>query len=566
MRQAIPTLSARWLATIQPLKSQMTVSVRNVTPSHVFGVEVASIVEGTMTSDKNGRASIRFRTPPPKGQPVLDFDPRGETLRILDGATSVLEGVVSGAGEDNGRVIGERAELSPDDAPANAKGHVSYTVSAKGRRTFRVDLSNITGGPLHVHVEGIERGEVHQRGKSGVLIFDSAPTRDGVLPLTFDPRGSHVDILSDDNRVVFTGEAEAEGRGVNVAAPSDKSQLITSTGADADATAVARLRIDSRARKHFSVEIEDVPAGSYNLLVDGAVVGAIQVAAVTGGTKGEIEFTGGDDDPNELPLTFDPIGKTLAIAQNATKFFEGAFDPNISGGGSPAAEPASQIDESLASTGLDADAHAEARYEVDNRGRHKFSVEIEDVDAGSYTLSVAGIVRGTISAKLVNGKVKGELEFESEQEPGHKLLNFDPRGQTIEITSSVGTFFSHLFGNGSAAGGGAVTPFDVTVALISSGADNDATAKAELKQSETGDRGFEVEIEDVAVGNYDLLVGGTVRGSIAVAAVSHGTRGKLEFESEPNAGQPALNFEVESQQVVIQQGSTVFFSRTFPTQ
>ena len=204
---------------------------------------------------------------------------------------------------------------------------------------------------------------------------------------------------------------------------------------------------------------------------------------------------------------------------------------------------------------------------MDARGRHKFSVEIEDVAAGASTLTVGGVVRGTINATLVAGKVKGELEFESKLEPGHKLLNFDPRGQTIEISSAAGVFFSHLFGSGSGGptGGtsGTVTPFDVTVALTSSGADSNATAKAEYKRD--GDLSFEVELEDLAVGSYDLLVGGVVRGSISVVNGSKGTRGKLQFESEPKPGQPTLNFEVAGQEIFVQQGATVFFTRTFPT-
>ncbi|MGB8166325.1 MAG: hypothetical protein WCF18_02470, partial [Chthoniobacteraceae bacterium] len=148
----------------------------------------------------------------------------------------------------------------------------------------------------------------------------------------------------------------------------------------------------------------------------------------------------------------------------------------------------------------------------------------------------------------------------------HKLLTFDPRGQTIEISSSAGVLFSHLLGSGSAAGpGGTVTPFDVTVALMSSGADNDATGHADYKRDVNGTLSFEVEVEDLAVGSYDLLVGGTVRGSIAVATASHGTRGKLKFESELKPGQQLLNFAVAGQEVIIQQGSTVFFTRTMPT-
>ncbi len=552
------------VATLKPKKSELIIKAASLTPLHSYAIEVSGIIEGAATTDKNGKVSVKFATPAVKNTQLLDFDPRGQSLRVLDGATSVLEGVISGSGEDNGAVVDEKAELKSENAPPKSRATTRYTVSSKGRRTFRVDLANITGGPFKVLVDGIARGDVTLRGKSGLALFDSAPTRPGVLTLDFDPRGTVVDVVTGAT-VIFTGKMEAKAGGVNTAAPSLSRFSITSTGADPDGTATAKLRIDSRARKHFSVEIEDVPVGAYDLLVDGTKVGTIQVATVTGGTEGEIEFTNGDDDPSEIPLTFDPVGKTLTVAQGATKCFERLFDPNVTGSGTPAPESPTQFNELLASTGLDSDAHAEAKYEVDARGRHKFSVEIEDVAAGSYTLTIGGVVRGTISARLVAGKVEGELEFESKLEPGHKLLNFDPRGQTIEISTSAGVFFSHLFGSGSAGpGGGTVTPFDVTVALTSSGADSNASAEAEYKRDVDGTLSFEVELEDLAFGSYDLLVGGVVRGSVSVVTDNNGTRGKLEFESEQKPGQPLLNFEVAGQEIIIQQGATVFFSRTFP--
>jgi hypothetical protein len=553
------------VANLKPKKSELIIKAANLTASHLYAIEVAGIVEGTTTTDKNGKASAKFTNPAKKDTALLDFDPRGQALRLLDGATSVLEGVISGTGEDSGVVVDEKADLAPENAPPKAMASARYSVTSKGRRTFQVEASNLTGGPFKVLVAGLEHGELTLHGRNGQAIFDSTPSRPGVLTLDFDPRGAVVDIVTG-TTVIFSGKMEAKASGVNRASPSVNRVTIPSTGADADGTATARLRIDEKARKHFSVEAEQVPAGAYDLLVDGVNVGTIQVANVTGGTKGEIEFTNGDDDPAEIPLTFDPAGKMLTIAQGTTKFFEGLFDPNVTGAGTPGVEPPSQLDEVLTSTGLDANAKAEARYEVDNQGRHKFSVEIEEVDAGPYALTIGGVLRGSIIAKLVAGKVKGEIEFQSENEPGHKLLSFDPRGQTVELASAAGVLFSHLFGNGSAGPGGtAVTPFDVIVPLISSGADSDATGKAEYRQKETGERSFEVEVEDLPVGAYDVLVGGVARGQLGVIAANHGTRGKIEFDTDPKAGQAPLNFEVAGQEIAVQQGAVVFFSRTFPT-
>jgi hypothetical protein len=59
----------------------------------------------------------------------------------------------------------------------------------------------------------------------------------------------------------------------------------------------------------------------------------------------------------------------------------------------------------------------------------------------------AGTVRGSISVTSVG--LASEIEFTSNVEPGKRRLNFDPRGQLLEITSPEGTFFSHLLGSAS---------------------------------------------------------------------------------------------------------------------
>ncbi len=61
-------------------------------------------------------------------------------------------------------------------------------------------------------------------------------------------------------------------------------------------------------------------------------------------------------------------------------------------------------------------------------------MEIEDVPAGNYDLKVGGTSVGDIHATMdKDGKVQGEAEFRDPVEPGKTLLDFDPRGQTIEV-------------------------------------------------------------------------------------------------------------------------------------
>ena len=554
------------LSTLTREQSILIVDVRKLAPSAAHEIEVDGVVEAAFTTNTNGGAAVKFKAPNRGHAHPLDFDPQGKLLRVLAGGQSVLEATLSAAGEPAGAIGVERVKLRLGSAAgATGKASAEYRLNQKGRRIFKVELERAGAGPFELFVGGVKRGDFTKVGVVSKIKFAIGSDDPAALPLDFDPRGQVVDVVRA-GQVVFSSELAARALGVNEASPRLSTSEIPSTGADADGHAEAKLRIDDRARKHFSVEIEDVPAGTYDLLVNGADVGDIVVTATASGTKGEIEFTNGDDNPDELPLTFDPAGKTLAVKQGATVFFTGAFSPATGdGSGTPAPEPASEFEEILATTGLDADATANARYRVDDRGRHKFTVEIEKVAVGNYTLVVAGTVRGTIRAANTGSGVVGEIEFDSKVEPGHRALNFDPRGQLIEITSDAGKFFSHILGSGSATGGGNVVPFDISVPLLSTGADSNATAKAELKRKVTGELSFEVEVEDVNIGGYDIVVGGIVRGTLNVVADGGGTRGRVEFDDEIGSGNLLLNFAVAGQNVVIRQGATVFFERAFPT-
>jgi len=67
-------------------------------------------------------------------------------------------------------------------------------------------------------------------------------------------------------------------------------------------------------RVEFSVEIEDVPVGSYMLVVDGKEVGTIRAVEMHGRVVGMIRFR----DPEVFGkehLDFDPRGRTIQVLQ-----------------------------------------------------------------------------------------------------------------------------------------------------------------------------------------------------------------------------------------------------------
>lgn len=176
-------------------------------------------------------------------------------------------------------------------------------------------------------------------------------------------RSSEIELFTPEGALVFSGKLEANARNVNFATRSTRGVPIPATAsAPVGGKAEARQRIGVDATKDFSVELEDVAAGGYELVVDGVVRGTINVTTrAQGGTQGEIEFSSDeDDDDGELPLNFDPVGATIGVRQGTTLFYTGLFNPGTSPAAPALRSEVVAVSEALASTGLDPDGSADA--------------------------------------------------------------------------------------------------------------------------------------------------------------------------------------------------------------
>lgn len=548
------------VAQLKSKSSTLTLTLANLTPGTAYTVNNGDTPEANFVADPKGRARVLFTTSSKKNTFPLDFDPRGGLLSVRENGTNILQAVVSGSGEPDKSAVTERVELKLSGT--KSKAVAQFIAFSTGRRTFSVQLSGVTGTNWSLYVDGLLRGSLNSRGSSGRISFDTQTNRAGMLLLDFDPRGKVLDIAQETN-LVFTGAMAAQALNVNVATPRAQLAFIPSTGIDADGTARAKLKVDKQARRKFSVELEDVPLGTYELLADGVFKANIQVVTTDSVTEGEVEFSTDDDDSDELPLTFEPTNSVFTVQRDGSVYFTGGLTNGSSGTGTNSG-PAF-LDEQLTSTGLDADAHGDARYEVDDRGREKFQVEIEDVVVGDYALWVGGIERGTISVTLINGKVNGEIEFEAGDDDSSELpLTFDPRGQLIEVKSGAGTFFSHTFGSGNGTNSVSVPGVTVQLPLFSATTNGSATAEMKFKRDDDGGESFEVEIEDAATGNYELWVGATQRATIAVVNTASGTHGQVEFDDSPKAGQLPLNFNPQGELITIVREGVTYFQRLLP--
>ncbi len=364
--------------------------------------------------------------------------------------------------------------------------------------------------------------------------------------------------------------------------------FLNNTGVDPDASgrAVFEERPDGT---EFTVKVEDLDAGAYDLEVGGIVRAVIDVAPrPSGGTEGEVEFRS-PPEPGKLLLDFDPRGQSIEVKQNGIVF----LTADAPAGGPPPPPPGampppfgqSEIEVSLLNDGVFPAASGKAELEQ-RPMRVDFKVVIEDVPPGDYVLLVAGVERGLINVADTPTGAEGEIEFRFPESPGKLLLDFDPLGQPIAIQDLTAQQIMHVdfpatgnggdddtgdadngdadngdddngdADNGDDNGDGEVT---ITVGLDNVGPDPDASGSAEFTQH-PGRTEFDVEVEDLDNGMYELLVGGVAR---AMIMVDDG-EGEVEFRDPPMMGDLPLDFDPRGQAIEIAQSGTVFLSAVLP--
>ena len=236
----------------------------------------------------------------------------------------------------------------------------------------------------------------------------------------------------------------------------------------------------------------------------------------------------------------------------------------------PSAQPERFDIELLPATGF-ADARGDAEWDA-RPGSAEFEVHIENVQQGTYDLFVAGEFRGEIIASIDDGgdQAEGYIEFRSPQRRDYPLLNFDPSGANIEIFNASGALVLSSVAPepGTVADLGTAPPFgdeDILVTMTNAGVYPAGDAYAELER-EPNVVIFEVDVDDIPVGQYSVRVDTIERGTLEVTADSDGdTDGELEFRYPATPGYPLLDFDPRGALIEVVEGSTTLFSiDTFP--
>ena len=351
-----------------------------------------------------------------------------------------------------------RVFLLSTGAISGANGKVDFE-SRPGRTALQVEVEDVPLGSYSLRVGGLERGTIEvvstPGGNQGRIDFRSPP-EPGKLLLNFDPRDQLIEILQG-NTIVLDSVTPPSGTvpGSNNGSPPPFGNLeveinLANLGVYPAGSADADFEQRSN-RVDFEVEIEDVPVGSYSLRVDGINRGTIQVVNTPGGPEGELEFRF-PVEAGKLPLDFDPRGALIEVLEGAVPVFASTFpatgtgsgDGGGDGPGDDGDDPTGDVEIviGLTNAGVYPAGSGDADFDQDAT-RTKFKVEIEDVPDRTYGLYVGGSQRGTIS--VTGGE--GEIEFRNPVEPGKILLDFDPRGQNIEVREGSTVIFTAAFPN-----------------------------------------------------------------------------------------------------------------------
>ena len=343
----------------------------------------------------------------------------------------------------------------------------------------------------------------------------------------------------------------------------------------------------------LDIDVEGLPVGDYIVQVGGITRGTVQVEQDGDDTEGELEFSSPLDDDDELLLDFDPRGEIIDILEGSTVVLTTvapAVGTPPGGPGSPTTFGQDDIELELSNEGVYPDGEADADLDVDDDGnRAEFEVDVEDIPVGSYIVQVGGVVRGQIQVTLDDDdEPEGDIEFDYPGSPGALLLDFDPRGQLIEVLESETVLFSGTFptmgidddddddDDGSDDGNSGDdddddgsddgdTTSDIDVEFNNSGVFEDGDAEASYNADEDS-ASFDISVSGIPAGSYSLVVDGIVRGTL-IATVDDDddeAEGDLSFSNPIEDDDLLLDFDPRGTLVEIVDGETQLFFIDFP--
>ncbi len=311
--------------------------------------------------------------------------------------------------------------------------------------------------------------------------------------------------------------------------------------------AEGEIELEARnGRSELEIEFEDLdPAFTYTLECDGTVWVTFDPDA---DGDFEIEFHANPKHPEVPMLPEDPRGASFVLTDGSQAVLTAVL----------AAEGESDDSRSFEKGVLDpapgSQAKVRTRFKKKN-GKARYQIKGRKLPAGSYALKVNGVTQAEREVGR-NGLLK--LRFTDPPKGRRALpLDFDPRGNVVELEGPGGLEAS---GDGSPDIDDLDECEESEVEVPLEAIAGVGEARSELEIDDDCDKSFEVEIEDVAPGPYDVWVDGVLRGTLQATSDGDDAEGEIEWETDPDDNELLLDFDPDGALIEVKQSDVVFFA------
>ena len=325
--------------------AKMQVRVRHLAPDteHIVMGDGIELIRFMTNASGTGRIALDLLATGTATTP--SFDPRGKQLTVSDGVDDVLAAwVYADPANDPSRTkITESTTLPAVQLPTIPAAVTPGTVTARydklpkqNRSRFTVSLRGVPAGDYDIAVDGIVVGSLttnpagvarlgfdtktNGNGKGGGKGNNGGPAHNQRKLLDFDPRNKQIDVIQA-GVVLFSGPMLAQIDHLGLCTPSETNVALTRAPGQSTGSGSVITGVEESCDLTFDVDVADLPAGSYDLVVDTAVVAPIAVADDgSGHDVGSIAFDEiPDSGENVLAFPFGP-GSVVEVKQGATTF------------------------------------------------------------------------------------------------------------------------------------------------------------------------------------------------------------------------------------------------------
>lgn len=256
---------------------------------------------------------IRFDTKRKKGALRLNFDPRGKTIEVRNTFNVLLSGVLpAGSGGGSDPQYSNYGDTIQSAAPGTGRRPTGTLKirSSKNEAWMRFEFNRLVLEPHTITANGVTiAGFSPFPGGMRSVQFSTSPSNDD-FTLDFDPAGVIYEVHDADGDFVMEFIADPGTIGGGMEPVRLSTAPLAPTGIQIGAKGAATL--ESRgSRLDFTIEVQNVTPGSYDVRIDGVSQGTLQITGT--GMSGEVALSNYRSGIGILPLTRDPRGRLVEI-------------------------------------------------------------------------------------------------------------------------------------------------------------------------------------------------------------------------------------------------------------